>query len=469
MKKSHKLALVATFATLAAGCNSFLEGDCISNSCNQPVVATADQLFIGVQVAVMGNWETFPMNLLPLWTQQIAGVNRQWASYSNFGSGTDDLTSDALWIGIFASGGLSDIRNGIAQATAKGDMKAVGQFQVIEALNIGLATDLWGDVPFDSLGTPFPKFDAQQDVYAHLQALLDTAITNLGGGGAQNVVDFFYGGDLDKWTAMAHTLKARYYMHTAENSDLSYDNAKLNNVLTQTALGISGTDGDFATVHSATTFEQNLFYEFLVGSRAGDVEPSSLHINLAKQFNDNVLLAQLYNKNVSNQYLGSPAGVSAGSNVSTFAISPTYSQGIVTYAENLLLSAEAHYRLTQPGTALTELNLERTAYEGSGAAVVPAGPNGLLVGILQEKFVRLFLSPEVYFDYLRTCVPNIQLPANHTGGFQFVPARLPYSYTEATTNTANIPADPIANAVWPKHPTDPAGVACSGQVNRPGV
>ena len=472
MKKTHKLALVATFVTLAAaGCNSFLTGDCVTNSCNQPTSASADQLFIGVQIAVMGNWETFPMNLLPLWAQQIAGVNRQWASYSNYGSGTDDLTSDPLWIALYASGGMADIRNGEAQATAAGNFKAVGQFQVIEALNIGFITDLWGDVPFDSAGTPFPTFDKQTDVYAHIQALLDTAIANLGGGGSPNTTDFYFGGDLDKWIATAHTLKARYYMHTAENGDLSYDNTKLNDVLAQTALGISSPDGDFATVHSSTTFEQNLFQQFLIGSRAGDVEPSALHINLAKQFNDNVLLAQLYNKNSSGQYLGSPAGVSAGSNVSTFAIGPEYRQGIVTNAENLLLEAEANYRLGNQGAALADLNLERTNYEGSsaGPAVVPGGTNGLLVGILEEKFVRLFLSPEVYFDYLRTCVPNISLPANHTGGFQYVPARLPYSYTEQTTNTANTPADPIANAVWPKHSTGPAGLTCAGQVDRPGV
>ena len=210
MKKTHKLALVATFVTFAAaGCNSFLTGDCVSNSCNQPTSATADQLFIGVQVGVMGNWETFPMNLLPLWAQQIAGVNRQWASYSNYGSGTDDLTSDPLWISMYASGGLADIRSGEAQATTAGNFKAVGQFQVIEALTIGTITDLWGDVPFDSAGTPFPTFDKQSDVYAHVQALLDSAIANLGGGGAPNTTDFYFGGDLTKWIATAHTLKAR--------------------------------------------------------------------------------------------------------------------------------------------------------------------------------------------------------------------------------------------------------------------
>jgi starch-binding outer membrane protein, SusD/RagB family len=470
MKKTHKLALVATLiAFVSAGCNNFLTGEGLGNNPNQPTSANADQLFIGVQVATMANWETYPMNLLPLWAQQIAGVNRQWASYSNYGSGTDNLTADGLWIPIYASGGLADVRRGEAAAVANGNQKAVGQFQVLEALLVGTATDLWGDVPFDSAGTPFPTFDAQADVYAHLQALLDSAITNLGGAGAGNAVDYYFANDFSAWIGVAHTLKARYYMHTAENSDLSYDNTKLQSVLTETALGVSSVSGSLATKHTSTTFEQNLFYQFLIGSRAGDVEPSALHINLAKQFNDNVLLAQLYAKNSAGNYLGSPPGVSAGSNVSAFAIPLDYSQGIVTYAENLLLSAEAHYRLGQNGPALSDLTLERSAYDEAGAPVVPGVTNGLLVGILEEKYVRLFLNPEVYFDYLRTCVPNVALPANHTGAFDYVPARLPYSYTEATTNTANIPADPIANAVWPKHPTDPSGTVCAGQALRPGV
>jgi starch-binding outer membrane protein, SusD/RagB family len=468
MKKPYKLALVATLVTLvASGCNSFLEGDCISNSCNQPTSATSDQLFIGVSVGIMGNFEAFPMNLLPLWAQQISGVNRQWATFSNYASGTDNITSDGLWIALYASGGLADIRLGEQQATDAGNLKAVGQFQVLEALNVGLATDTWGDVPFSTAGTPFPTFDAQADIYPHLEALLDSAIQNLGGAGAGNAIDFFYSNDFSKWIAAAHTMKARYYMHTAENSNLSYDATKLNSVVSETNLGISSELGDLETKHTPTTFEQNLFYQFLIGSRAGDVEPSALHINLAKNLHDFNLLAELYNTNGLGQYVGSPAGVSGGSNVSTFGLPLDYSQGLVTYAENLLLRAEAEYRLGQPIPALADLTTEHVAYEGS-APVIPGGGNGLLVGILQEKFVRLFLSPEVYFDYLRTCVPNVALPANHSGGFQFVPARLPYGFTEATTNTENTPADPDANAVWPKHPTDPAGQPCSGQANRPG-
>jgi hypothetical protein len=469
MKKTRTLALVAMFGALAvSGCNSFLTGDKLTSNPNKPTSVTADQLFIGVQVAIMGSWETYPMNMLPLWAQQIAGVNRQWASYSNYGSGTDNITSDGLWTATYVGGGLADVRRGEAAADAAGNQKQVGQFRVLEALWMGTAADIWGSVPYSTAGTAIPTFDSQADVYAHVEAVLDSALTDLAGSGAGAGVDFYFGGDISKWAATAHTLKARFYMHTAEKSDLSYDNALLNNVLTQTAAGIASPDGDFKTVHTATTFEHNLFYEFLIGSRKGDVEPSAIHINLAKQFNDNVLLAQVYNKNGSGQYVGSPPGATVGSTVSTFAIAPETSMLIVSNAENLLLSAEAHYRLGATGPAQTELNTERTNYGESGPAVIPGGTNGLLVGILEEKYVRLFLNPEVYFDYLRTCVPNIALPVNHTAAFFFVPARMPYGFTEFTTNP-NIPADPDANANWPKHATGPSGIACAGQAQRPGV
>lgn len=470
MKKTRTLALVATLAALVSvGCNNFLTGDKLTKNPNKPTQVTPDQLFIGVQVAVMGQWETYPMNLLPLWVQQIAGVNRQWATYSDFSSGTDNLTSDGLWNSFYDAGGLADIRRGEKAASDAGNQREVGQFRVFEALYMGTAADLWGDVPYDSAGTPFPIFDSQLAVYAHVQAVLDSAISDMAGAGNGAGVDFYFGGDFSKWTAVAHTMKARFYMHTAEKSDLSYDNAILNQVLTETALGIADPSGSLNTQHTTNNLEQNLFYQFLVGSRKGDVEPAALHINLAKQFNDQVLLAQLYAKNSVGDYVGSPPGFSIGSSVSNFAIAPDYSMGLVTYSENILLDAEARYRLGDTGlagVAAQDLNAERLAYGESGSAVIPSGANGLLVGILEEKYVRNFLNPEVYFDYLRTCVPNLPLPSGHTSAFNYIPSRFNYGYTESTTNP-NMPADPVANGNWPKHATGPAGVTCSGQVNRP--
>ena len=138
--------------------------------------------------------------------------------------------------------------------------------------------------------------------------------------------------------------------------------------------------------------------------------------------------------------------------------------------ENLLLAAEANYRLGNTSTAAAELQTEHLNYEGSTASPIPivGGTNGLLITILDEKYARGFLNPEAYFDYLRTCVPNIQLPAGIANAFTAVPARFNYGFTERTTNTKT-PADPIANANWPKHATSPSGAPCFGQRNRVGT
>lgn len=463
--KSRALALVAIVgAATTFGCSNFLTGDKLSNNPNLPTSATADQLFVGVQVATMAQWETFPLNLLPTWVDQIAGINRQWKDYAQYNSGTDNITSDATWISMYGPGGLADLRRAEDEATTNGNLKLVGQLKVIEALLMGTSADLFGSIPYDSALTAEPKFDVQADVYTHVQATLDTAISDLASGGGGGVADFFYANDFAKWTAAAHTLKARFFMHTAENADLSYDNTKLSSVLTETALGISDPSGDLATQHTANNLEANLFYEFLVGSRAGDVEPAQLHITLLQSLNDNVLLAQSYTA----PFGGSSPGVSGGSHVSRFLIGPTTPMIIVGNYENLLLAAEANYRLGNTGTAGTELQTEHANYGEPGSVPIVGGTNGLLVTIINEKFARGFLNPEVYFDYLRTCVPNIPLPAGLSNAFTAVPARFDYGFTEETTNTKT-PADPLANGNWPKHPTSPSGAACLGQKDRGGT
>ena len=83
---------------------------------------------------------------------------------------------------------------------------------------------MWGDVPYsqasDPSHFPTPQLDPQQQVYAAIQARLDTAIIDLQATGPTNfgagANDLVYGGDAASWLALAHTLKARYYVHGGE-------------------------------------------------------------------------------------------------------------------------------------------------------------------------------------------------------------------------------------------------------------
>ena len=61
-----------------------------------------------------------------------------------------------------------------------------------------------------------------------MQKVLAAAITNLttfhkgGANVGPQGTDLVYGGDPVKWTAMAHTLKARFYMHNGEIDPADY-------------------------------------------------------------------------------------------------------------------------------------------------------------------------------------------------------------------------------------------------------
>ena len=84
--------------------------------------------------------------------------------------------------------------------------------------------------------------------------------------------------------------------------------------------------------------------------------------------------------------------------------------------------------------------------------------------------MRLYLNPEVYFDYLRTCYPNFPIDYA-SGSHKYVPGRMPYGYSEriANTNVKSVSQQPFANANFPKNAKDPTGAACAGQVDRPGT
>lgn len=468
----RKLAFaVAVPALIAAGCSNFLTGDKLSNNPNRPTVASALQLVTGSEVNIMSTWETYPFNLFPLWVDQIAGVQRQWADYARFLSGTDQFTADNPWLLTYGQGGLKDMLLADSLAGDANNILLRGEERVLRALLIGTAADIWGDIPDTQAGKTTasnvvqPTFDSQADVYAHMEALLDSAITDLqaGTGPGCSGCDFFFDNDAAKWLAAAHTLKARFYLHQSRTGDPT---PMLNLAIAEAQQGIDSPDGDLQTAHTQTFGEQNLFYQFLIGPRAGDVEPSQLHISVIRDsLNEPALLADLYTRNRAGIYKGSSPGQSGGNDISEFAVGPTSSMGIVTFAENQMILAEAQYRTGLTSDAATTLNDFRAAV-GAGSLSLSGGR--LLEAIILEKFAHMFLNPEVWQDYLRTCVPNIDLPANHSQSFNWIPARLPYGYTETISNP-NVPADqPLANANFPKVAADPLGNACKGQVGRPG-
>lgn len=116
-----------------------------------------------------------------------------------------------------------------------GNYHGLGMAQVLTAYNLALLTDLFGDIPWSEALQPgviyTPKIDSQESVYNEIFTLLDAAIDNFSKecGYSLGSQDFFYGGDVKKWTKFAYGLKARYTMRLLYRA--SDKNAELNKVI----------------------------------------------------------------------------------------------------------------------------------------------------------------------------------------------------------------------------------------------
>ena len=428
----------------AAGCRDFLTGGDLSNDPNRPLAATSQQLFVGVQSGLWALLLSAPNRYAGLWTQQFLGGGIQYQPLYEYQR--DETTTNGLYQGLYVSGGLVDVRRLEAQAAQSNDSLFLGIARVQEALLVGTGADIFGDIAYKGAltGEANVPLTPQLEVYDSVQVLLSQAIVNMAASGPTNTgpgeADLSYGGDAAQWTRLAHTLKARYFFHTAEVRPAAYAQA-----LTEARLGITSAGDNFVAAFSGGANEQNFFYQFQQ-VRSGYYIPNPSFVTLLKQRND-PRLSDYFNANQTN--------------LSAARLSPSYTQPLVTANENLLIRAEAAQRTGAEPEARTQLNAER-AIAGLGAVSATLSGGPLLTEILTEKYISDFGSIEVWNDYKRTCFPNL----TPTVAGEKIPPRLYYDQAERLTNTA-IPepnAQPFRNANDPANRTvDGTGAACLGQ------
>jgi hypothetical protein len=219
--------------------------------------------------------------------------------------------------------------------------------------------------------------------------------------------------------------------------------------LAEARLGIQTAAGDYHSVWSGRGGETNLFYQFTTEQRNGYAQPNAFLWNLMQARNDPRRPV----------YFDGPVDPVVGIQTDFGTVDdPTYPQPILSADENTLIWAEAAYRTSNQGEALTQLNRYRTANGiANGAEVGPA----LLREILTEKYIALFINTQAWTDYRRTCFPNLTPVV--TG--QKIPGRLFYDGLERQTNP-NIPSaqdQPTRNQVDPANATDDFGNRCLGQ------
>lgn len=462
-RRAARVTAAALAAALLGGCRDFLTSSDAINNPNNPTAASINQLLIGVETNQQAIQTGDPARTIAVWMQQLSGTDRQYFSLASY-SVPEDF-ADGPWATTYQGGGLQDLRTIQQRADAAGDSVTAGIARVLEGLTIGTAADFWGDVPYSTALVPGKPatLDPQAQVYAAVQTVLSRAIAQLGSnvGSGPGAADLFYGGSAARWTAAAYTLKARYFLHTAERTGTAadgtpaFDAAAYTSALAAAQRGIATSAGDLRSYQSSNPNEQNLLYQFTVIARAGYLAPSDYFVNLLTARSDPRLTQYFAPGTGQTRIVGAPSGNGGpGAGVATFNGStgqlgaPDYRQPIVTAAENQLIIAESNYRLGNSTAALAALNMERTAAGLTALGALSAGAAGLNE-IMTEKYTALFLNPEIWNDYKRTCLPTRSpIPA----AVGLIPSRFLYSLAERNTNPANIPS-PTDQP--PRNPNDP--------------
>jgi starch-binding outer membrane protein, SusD/RagB family len=509
MRQASKFAAVLALALVAAGCSDYLSGPGLDQDPNSVDRLTRPgPLYIGIQAAQAVQFESQLARNAAMYIQQIAGNSRQQIGYDRYA--IDPVSIDPYWTSVYGAnrtlnggGGLLDIRKAQQLARVVGDSLYIGILKTYEALVMSMAADVWGDIPYreaaDSTNET-PAFDPQLQVYADLQAQLDSAInvylpaagpTNLGP--PQDNAELIYQGRdpaglQEVYAQVAHSLKARLYLHTAEVDPTSYAKA-----LAEVPLGISSPDNDFNWFHDATPNGANLWWQFM--NQRGDIGPGAAMIEIMKRR----IAAGIADSSRLNYYFqpatddsGTPFGffgyrpggstdlqvapgidpgngvTPPGSDVPVYSafnfIDPNvdagdFRQPEITYVETQLIGAEAAFQSGGAAAAQPFLDAAR-ANRGFGARGVtenifpPLPPvPATLENVMEEKYVALFLNIEAWNDYKRTCLPSLA-PApplgSTTPGTAPIAGRMPYGITEINANPHTPSVSPTG-----QNPNDP--------------
>lgn len=442
--------------TIVSSCKKYLDINQNPNAAEEPPIngllanttyETANDVFNA------SDWTSY-------YTQYLASPNAGSA-----GDTYDQVNPSGAWDGFYNT--MTDLYDMRKFAVQKGLNAYIGVSDILMALHINMASNLWGDIPYSQsfLGVEnvTPAFDNQQNLFDTCIALLDRGIIALqqpdASGELDAPSDFIHAGDADAWIRTAHALKARMMNQLSKTS--GYDANAVLSELSQ-AYGSNSDDAQVSSFQVRNPWAQvalnnaglnldgwlsSYFVNALDGATYGVFDPRLPLITEETKFGD---------------YRGTPNGagrVGTGTtheecylDVDKWYSSDNSPLQIVTYAECKFIEAEAHFRASDPTSAYTaylagiQANMEKMNVPDTGIQrylsdpVVAVGANNLtLAEIMKEKYVACFLSPVTWDDMRRTdyAYKDLTLPVNAVLS-TFI-RRTSYPVDETATNGENVP------------------------------
>ncbi len=421
MKFLNKILLICAVTLVMVGCEDYIGGDLNAdpnNPTSVPVQAQMPSIQINLADVYGGAFSRFNCMLV----QQVEGVARQWSSFNQY-TGLTPNRFDAAWNNIYENV-LNEIRIAKDNATADGSNHYLGVLKIMEAFAWLTAADVWDDIPFSEAlqgeANFSPGYDDQRTVINAAYAMIDEGITLLNGPAGAVVPggeDVFFGGNTAAWIKAGNALKARGLLH----------------------------DGDYPkamdlAMNSFASADDNWGFQYPDANAAGQWYRFNRDRTGDLEFNPQFGAMLMETNDTNRMKIMNPVFTTDH----PYMVADFF-QELITYREMQFVVAECAMRAGDNATAHTSyLNGIKASFDRLGAAgyddyvaqssVDPGAADLTLEMIMNQKYVAMFLQPEVFSDWRRTLFPKLTGVQNTV-----IPVRWDYPSTEYLFNS-NAPA-----------------------------
>lgn len=437
----HLVYLIITvFLVSSCGWNDFEEEDHLS---------TLSSLTSNSQINLVTFASGEPAIYSGIITQQVSGINNYLLDVERYN--LSPILFDNSW-SLFYRGILTNLNTLTSIAQENGMNKFEGISNILMANALGIATDLWGDIPYtESIQfeetLEAPGYDSQELIYENIFILLNNGIELLTDNTEHypGSEDIFFGGDVNSWIRYANFLKLRYTLHLSGLDGIDETASLLDHDMFNSL-------GESLTLDYSTVNVINPRFQIITSDlRASQYLSNQLSIN------NDPRLPCFYKRNIDDEYVGSGAGAmnETASQISD-SIRSSHSKFILgSYTEQLFIESEVYYRKDMPNESMLALKeaiksslYDYGVYDDQWYQTYIESLELSLETIMVEKHKALFLQTEVWTDWRRTGFPVLEASQGNITG-DIIPVRFNYPQSEFNYNPENVPTDlTVLDNVW---------------------
>jgi hypothetical protein len=407
-------------------------------------------------------------NITAYYVQQLSSPNASGGSDIY-----DNVDRSSLWYSVY-----NTIRDGRVMQLKALDNNAyqhIGVAKVTEAMNMSLLIDIYGDAPYSEAfdATNFtPAYDKAEDIFNACLKLLDEAIIEFDKADPTIKLDansdLIHNGNIAAWKKTSNALKARLLNRLSKTSN--YNPAQILTFLSA-AYTSNADDAQITKFAARSPWNQTAYnntqllldgwmseqaIDHLDGTTYGVVDPRIKYITDTTKFGD---------------YRGTPNGkgrTGTGTNKeeSYLSVNGFYSKAgtpliLTSFAEMKFIEAEASFVTDKPRSYAAYLagiaaNMDKLGVTGTEKSAYLSDP-AVAVGeaaftkdhIFKEKYIAMFLHPEVWTDARRYDYKykDFTLPLNALLS-TFI-RRVGYPSTELDRNGSNVPGvGALTDKLW---------------------